>query len=239
MSISSSLLAPTTRDFRPIAATASSKSFARRLLWTLFYSSENNRRACRKKLHQQAEPLSGEFAAHQVYARDVRAGLIRLAIIPSLTESPATKVMGIDVVTDFGLEPKVRHRPPQGSEAAVSSPANFLSWSYCPLAQRYRSLLSCHRHTEGLKPPQKSIQMGLRVLRRPAAEKADHWHRLLLSTRDCRPSHGARTNPINSRRLMPRPCDRPVLAAGRQHNVKRHRSVKPAPRKSPECITFV
>ena len=73
-------------------------------------------------------------------------GWLRLVTIPSLTESPATKVMGMDVVTDFAA--RAEGAPPAATRmagcSAVSSPANFLSWAQGSLSRRQPAAVDPH-----------------------------------------------------------------------------------------------
>jgi hypothetical protein len=87
----------------------------------------------------------------------------------------------------------VRRRLPQGWQGAAPSvlPPIFSVGHNVRWPSDIRSRCLAIDISEGSKPPQKSIQMEFGVFRRPAAEKADHWHCLLLSTCDCRPSHSA------------------------------------------------
>src|SRR5215475_12495480 len=177
---------------------------------TLLVGEKPNRSAGRQKLYQQTDPLSGELAAHQVNASDVRTGLIETGDNPL-----AHGIAGHEYDGDRCCD---RFRSSRGRRAASSRNHGRLQRSQFSRQFPQLIILSVGPAVFDLRrlaidvskscePAKKTLKMWLRLFRRPAAQKANRRHCLLLRARYCRQRYAASDKPekISSPHALPSP----------------------------------
>src|SRR5215475_11708507 len=165
---------------------------------TLLVGEKSSDLAGREKLCQQTEPLSGELAAHQVDARDIRAGLVETRD-NSLGHGIAGHKSNGDGCRDSLRGPRGRcaagggnHGRLQRSQFASQFPQLIVLAVGPAIFDLRRLAIDVSKSSE---PPEKALKMWLRIFQRPAAEKANGRHGLLLGARDRGPRYAASDKP--------------------------------------------
>ena len=165
---------------------------------TFFVGEKSNRSAGRQKLHQQPKSFSGEFAAHQVNAGNIRTGLVE-----TCDNSLADEIAGHE---DDWYGCCNRLCRPRGRRAASCSNDGRLQRSQFTRQFPQLIILSVGPAifdlrglaidvSESSQPPQKTLEMWLGIFGRSAAEKADRRHCLLLGARYRGPRYAASDKP--------------------------------------------